>query len=144
LRLPNRRTFWLALCAIACVVAPALLWDLGRWPWDIDEVASLQELHLQGADRPEVTGPGTQSSRLPRLIPIWYWCQSLVLNALPITERNARLLSALCTVLVPVAAFATAARRHGPGFASCLALLITLNPLFLALAQQTGSTRWRS
>jgi hypothetical protein len=135
-RVPNRYAFWLVLSAVACTAASTLLWGLGRWPWDVDEVATSMELRLYNTDHPEILRPGTQLYRLPRLIPIWYWCQSQVLRVLPVNEWNARILPASFGMLACLAAFAITARRHGLAYGACLALVMNVNPQFLALSQQ--------
>jgi hypothetical protein len=130
------RTFWLLLGAVTAVAAAGLLWDLGTWSWDVDEVESLQELHLRDTDNRWFADARSQYYRLPRAIPVWYACQSLVLSYLPVTEGNTRLLSAGCAILAVVVGYWWMASRHAPRFGFCFALVMGGSPLFLALAQQ--------
>jgi hypothetical protein len=130
------RSFWLLLGLVAAVAAASVLWDLGTWSWDVDEVESLQELRLRDTDNTWFTDARSQYYRLPHVIPVWYAGQALVLSWLPATELNTRLLSAGCAILAVVFGFWWMGRRHGSRFALCFALLMVGSPLFLALTQQ--------
>src|SRR5262249_36233144 len=100
------------------------------------EVETLRELRLFDQDSPFLADANSQASRLPRIVPVWYACQGVVLRYLPVTERNARLLPALCAVLAVLAAYVWAARRYGLAFGACLALLMAGSPALLEQAQQ--------
>jgi uncharacterized membrane protein len=128
------RTFLTFFILVAFAAGFSLFWTLGRWSWDVDEVETLQELHLTSGGG--ASNPGSQFSRSPRLMPIWYWCQSQVMAHLPLNERNARLLPALCGLAFVLGAFVWAWRDRGKTFAILLAVMILASPLFLALAQQ--------
>jgi hypothetical protein len=132
----KRPVFWLLLAVVTVVASASILWDLGTWSWDVDEVETLQELRLRDTDNPWFTDSRSQYDRLPRLIPVWYRCQAVVLSVVPINERNVRLLSAACAVLAIVFGFAWLAIRHDLGLGFCFALVMCGSPLFLALAQQ--------
>jgi hypothetical protein len=134
--LARRPAFWALLLLVTASAAVSVFWDLGTWSWDVDEVETLQELRLRDTDNPWFSDARSQYDRLPRLIPLWYRCQAAVLSAVPVNERNARLLSAACAVLAVVLGFAWLAGRHGLGLGFCFALLMCGSPLFLALAQQ--------
>lgn len=132
----NRRAFILLLGLVAVVASVCLTWGITRWPWDVDEVWSLRELGLLDAGNPSLVEPNSQAARLPRLVPLWYACQGVVLRYLPATEGNARLLPVLCAILAVLAAYIWAARRYNPAFAVCLAVLMIGSPLLLSEAQQ--------
>lgn len=126
--------FLILLLLITVAAGFSLLWTLGRWSWDVDEVETLQELHLTSGGG--ASNPGSQFSRSPRLMPIWYWCQGQVMAHLPLNEKNARLLPALCGLVFVLGAFVWAWLGQGRTFAILLAVMILASPLFLALAQQ--------
>jgi hypothetical protein len=117
---------WPFLAALALVIVTAasgLIYGIGAWPWDVDEVETLQELGLYDSHMASGRNPNSQTARDPQLMPIWYWCQSQVMRFLPVSEGNARLFPALCGILFVVLSFLWAARRHGVGLGLCLALV---------------------
>lgn len=132
----NRRAFILLLGLVAVVASVSLTWGIARWPWDVDEVWSLRELGLLDKINPSLSEPNSQAARLPRLVPLWYACQGVVLRYLPVTEGNARLLPVLCAILAVLATYIWAAQRYNLRFAVCLALLMIGSPLLLSEAQQ--------
>jgi hypothetical protein len=101
----------------------------------VDEVPTLQELHLVSGGA-GAASEQSQTTRLPRLVPIWYWCQTQVMAFLPLNETTARLFPAICGFIFVLVSFTWAWRSQGQTFAICLALMILASPLFLALTQQ--------
>lgn len=134
-RPPRDTLFWIALAAVIVAAAGLMFFRLGHWPWDHDEVPSLIELGVAD-DRLAGEVLSSQVDRLPRLVPVWYTLQGLVLQVLPHDELGARVLSALCGAATVVAAFVLGWRWRGPVFAAALALLLGLNQCFVWLSQQ--------
>lgn len=133
---PRRRLFWILFLTVACLTSANFLGSAGSWPWDDDEVDTLHELQLHGTEKPWLLAPGSQSERSLRVVPLWYWCQSRVMEYLPVNERNVRLFPASCAVLTVLAAFVMGARSQGILFAVWLALLMNTSGLLLDLALQ--------
>jgi hypothetical protein len=128
-------SFVIGLGTISVVASICLFWSLGKWSWDVDEVPTLQELQLLKGTAATIK-ESSQYVRSPRLMPIWYWCESQVMAFLPLNETTARLFPSICGLLLVMASFIWAWHSLGRSFAICLALLILASPLFLFLAQQ--------
>lgn len=112
-------------------------WRLGDWPWDVDELSSLEEMGLLDPTiRQPVLHPESIVVRLPRLVPVWYTFQKGVLQWVPVNEWGCRLLSALCAIGAVMVLYGWAWRWRGPRFAAALALLAGGSLLLLWLAQQ--------
>jgi hypothetical protein len=138
LPLPRERSaqkhFWWVFIVVAGMASCIFAYGFGRWSWDHDEVASLVELgivHLR-----EGIGQGSQLERLPKLVPVWYGMQGLLLHYLPINEWGTRLLPVTCGILAVVCAFLLAARHWGLNYAFALALLLNGAQCLVWLAQQ--------
>ncbi|HOM18997.1 MAG TPA: hypothetical protein PLQ00_16820, partial [Thermoguttaceae bacterium] len=110
---------------------------LGHWPWDVDELSSLEEMGLLAPEiRSTAFHPESIVVRLPRLVPIWYSVQKLVLQWLPRNEWGCRFLSAICAMLGVMVLYGWGWRWRGPRFAAALALLAGGSLLMVWLAQQ--------
>jgi hypothetical protein len=108
--------------------------DLGRWPWDHDEVPSLVELGLSNI---EMKGAiGDQAKKSPRLLPVWYKSQRLALQFLPVNEWGARVLPAGCGVLAVVFAFNAVTRQGGLGFGLAFLTLLSGSQCYIWQSQQ--------
>jgi hypothetical protein len=125
---------WLVLLLVVVGTALLLFCQLGTWPWDHDEVASLMELGLYAPNGP--IPETSQFKRLPKLLPVWYGTQNVFLNVLPQNELGTRILSALCGILTIASLFIFARRWRGTEFALALVLLVGLNQCFVWLVQQ--------
>jgi hypothetical protein len=109
---------------LVVVVASASLqfYRLSDWPWDHDEVYALEELGLRQS--PVDGTPGTQLTRMPRLLPVWAAAQGAFLRVFPHNEWGTRVLPALSGAAAVVAAFLLAWRARGLAFALALAILL--------------------
>lgn len=127
--------FWPAVLLVTCLAAVVIFFRLGVWPWDHDEVPSLIELGVAD-DKIAEKVLSTQVDRLPRLVPLWYTTQRLMLQVLPHDEFGTRVLSALCGLATVSLAFALGWKWRGPLFAAALAMLLALNQSYIWLVQQ--------
>lgn len=125
--------FWVMLSLVVASTAGILSYNLGKWPWDKDEVDCLVELGVRQTD--VQLSYASQITRLPQLIPVWYSIQRVVLKVLPADEFGSRCLPALCALLTVVAAFLMGRQWRGDRFALSLVLLIAGNQCFVWLAQ---------
>jgi hypothetical protein len=131
----TRQQFWIALLVISALSACIFFYKLGTWPWDHDEVPCLVELGI--LDSPVAQKElGSQLTRLPKLLPVWYGVQQLSLKFFPPNEFGTRVLSALCGLLTVVISFAFGYRWRGLQFAIGLAILLALSQCFVWLSQQ--------
>lgn len=134
---PTNRWFWVLAAAVLLVSAGLQFYGLGKWPWDVDEVSSLEELGLLDPSiHQAATDPASTTVRLPRLVPVWYTAQGLLLRLVPHDELGSRLLGAVCGVLTVLLLFVFGWRRRGPPFAVALAILAGGSSLLVWLAQQ--------
>ncbi len=131
------RRFWTALVVVLVITSGLCFFRLGTWPWDIDELSSLEELGLLDPSvRETVRTPESIITRLPRLVPVWYAAQGALLQVLPRDEWGARLLGAGCGVASVVLLFAFGWRYRGPLFAAALAVVAGGSHLLIWLSQQ--------
>jgi hypothetical protein len=139
-RPPGPGLDWTKTCVLTVIVlslaAGLHFYKLGDWPWDVDEVPALYELGLVPPMEQLLLIPESQVERLPRMIPVWYTTQNLVLRVLPVDEWGTRVLSAVCGVLAIGLAVGFAARIRGPGFALSLALILLGSMCLVWLSQQ--------
>ncbi len=133
----GNRAFWPALAVLVVLGAALYGCRLGAWPWDIDELSSLEEMGLLDPSVHEAARtPDSIVTRLPRLVPVWYVVQGLALKVLPRDELGTRLLPGACGVLTVVLLFVWGWRQRGPLFAAALAMLAGGSHLMLWLSQQ--------
>ncbi|MFZ5832505.1 MAG: hypothetical protein ACOY3P_20655 [Planctomycetota bacterium] len=131
----GRLSFLVALLIVLGCAASLLTFKLGEWSWDKDEVASLVELGVR--ENEFARGKlASQIERLPRLLPVWYGAQRVVLRFLPPDEFGARLLQAICGVVTVGLAFSLGWAWRGGRFAVALAILLGMNQTFVWLVQQ--------
>jgi hypothetical protein len=122
---------------VGLVCSGMYFYRLGDWPWDVDEVASLEELGLlDGTIHHRILHPNSIVVRLPRLVPIWYGVQKGLLHWLPTNEWGSRFLSAVCGVCAAMALYVWGWRWRGHRFAAALALLAGGCLLMVWLTQQ--------
>lgn len=122
---------------VIAVTAGLYLAGLASWPWDTDEVYSLDELRLLDSSVHRASlSPDSFSARLPRLVPVWYTAQRFVLRFLPVNEWGTRLLSTACAILAALVLFAFGWRRRGWQFALALVVLVDGSQLMISLSQQ--------
>ena len=134
---PTNRWFWMLAAVVLLVSAGLQFYGLGKWPWDVDELSSLEELGLlEESVHRAVTTPDSTTVRLPRLVPVWYTAQGWLLRLLPHDELGTRLLSAVCGVLTALLVFVFGWRHRGPLFAVALSVLCGGSQLLVWLAQQ--------
>lgn len=132
-----RGSLWVGLLIVGLVCGMSYGWRLGSWPWDVDELSSLEEMGLLDPEiRTTVDNPDSIVVRLPRLVPVWYGVQRAFLIWVPRNEWWTRVLPALWGVLAVVGLYAWGWHWRGPMFAPGLALLAGASPLMLWLAQQ--------
>ncbi len=132
-----KSTFWIGLLLVGLVCGAMYFYRLGYWPWDVDELSSLEEMGLLDTEiRTTVYHPESIVVRLPRLVPVWYAVQKLLLRWLPVDEWGTRFLSAVCAVLAVMVLYGWGWRWRGPLFAAGLALLAGGSMLMVWLAQQ--------
>jgi hypothetical protein len=125
---------WGPLALVLAATIALHFYGLSSWPWDHDEVPSLVELGL--VHLPEGTGPASQFIRLPKLVPVWYGVQGLLLNYVPMNEGGTRLLAASCGILAVAFGFIFAARHWGLAYAFALAVLLNGAQCLVWLSQQ--------
>ena len=131
------RSFWIGLLLVGLVCSGMYFYRLGDWPWDVDELSSLEEMGLLD---PEIRSlqhpPDSIVVRLPRLVPVWYGVQKSLLRGLPQTEWGSRVLSAVCAAAAVMALYGWGWRWRGTRFAAALAILSGGSLLMVWLAQQ--------
>jgi hypothetical protein len=128
---------WLIGAAVLAVTVALHGCGAAAWPWDIDELSSLEELGLLDPSVHAVAPtPDSILVRLPRLIPVWYVVQGSALRVLPHDELGTRLLSVACGILTVMLAFVFAWRWRGLRFALALVVLMDGSQLMIWLSQQ--------
>lgn len=138
-RTPRRRLVGQGLLVSLVLLVTAGLhgYGLADWPWDVDELSSLEELGLLDPTIHAVpASPDSIIVRLPRLIPVWYTAQGLALRFLTHDELGTRLLSAVCGVLTVLLVFLFGWRWRGLRFALALVVLLDGSQLMVWLSQQ--------
>lgn len=132
----SRRGRWLLLAVVLLVTTSVYSFGIAIWQWDMDELYSLRAL---GRLDPSITGNAPRDPlqvRMPRLIPVWYAAQDLLLRIVPSTEWGTRLLSTFCGIATVCAWFVFGLRRRGLLFALALALLLNGSQWFVWTSQQ--------
>ena len=121
---PAKLRFGIGLLMVGLLCGGIYFWRLGDWPWDVDELLSLEEMGLLDPTiRSPVLDPESIVVRLPRLAPVWYSVQKMVLRCLPVDEWGTRFLSALSALWGVMVLYGWGWRWRGPRFAAALALL---------------------
>lgn len=124
----------IAIAALTAVATSLRLYRLGDWPFDGDELATLEEEEsVYGHNRFD---PGSQSYRLPRLAPLAFWLHHLDYQLIGRDEYGSRLLVALCGAAQVGALFALGAPSLGWPAALSAALIMLLWPEHLFQSQQ--------
>ena len=132
---PAKLRFGIGLLMVGLLCGGIYFWRLGDWPWDVDELSSLEEMGLLDPTiRQPVLHRESIVVRLPRLVPVWYSVQKRVLRWLPVNEWGCRFLSALCAIGGVMVLYGWGWRWRGPWFAAALALLAGGSLLMLWLA----------
>jgi hypothetical protein len=121
------------LLAVVGVSTFLQFYRLSAWPWDHDEVYALEELGLRQS--PVDGTPGTQLTRMPRLLPVWAAAQGAFLRVFPHNEWGTRVLPALSGAAGVVAAFLLAWRARGLAFALALAVLLDGSQFLVWMSQ---------
>ncbi|MCS7306460.1 MAG: hypothetical protein NZ602_15295 [Thermoguttaceae bacterium] len=133
----GRRTFWIGILTTGIVCGGMYFYRLGYWPWDVDELSSLEEMGLLDPEiRQVVLDPDSIVVRLPRLVPVWYTVQKFLLRWLPQDEWGTRFLSAVCAAGAVMVLYGWGWQWRGTIFAASLVLLAGGSMLLVWLAQQ--------
>ncbi len=118
---------------VASLTSLVYFWDVGKWPWDHDEVSGLVEV---GASQLHVAGaPAAQLSRIRLAVPVWYVAQRTALSFLPPNEWGSRLLSACCAVGIVIVLFIVGWTRGGAGLAYASTLVTGLSQPLIVVGQ---------
>jgi len=123
--------------AVLLVTLGLHVYRVADWPWDVDELSSLEELGLldPSIHQPD-RSPQSIVVKLPRLVPVWYAAQGLLLRCVPHDEMGTRVLSVVCGVATVVLVFLFGWQRRGLAFALALAILLDGSQLLVWLSQQ--------
>ncbi|NQT36374.1 MAG: hypothetical protein HQ581_02730 [Planctomycetes bacterium] len=133
-----RRSGRLAAIAVVMLVTAGLqCWGIAQWPFDTDEVASLAELgKIDPSVEVDQHSEDSLARRLPRLVPVWYTAQRILLSVLPPSEPATRLLSVVCGILTVTLVFVFGWRQRSLLFAVGLVILLDGSQLLVWLAAQ--------
>lgn len=132
----NKREFLISACvAILLVIAAGALrfYKLGEWSFAIDEVATLSE--TRALFDPTLAPPDSQTSRLPRLVPLGYLASWAGYAGFGAEEFGSRVVPALAGTLMVGVVFVLSEMLFGRRTAIIIALLLALSPAHVFQSQ---------